>query len=259
MAVYDLPISEIGKGANENYLVIDAGNLYTKVAVFGPDFFFQIFEDWLKVADLKDIVANRKIKTAILASSRGDIPEKLRKYLKKNFDLLQSGKGLKLPIKSNYKKGSPGFDRLAASAYAKKMFPGKKTLVIVAGTCITYNVLNAQGEFCGGAISPGLWMRAKAMHAFTNGLPMVEPDYSKKLKVRGESTDENLAAGVGYGAISEIEGMIAKYKLDSGIEQVLISGGDGKFLAASIKCNIFVSPIEQMVLKGLYLILKHNV
>jgi len=96
MAVSDLPISEIGQGDNENYLVIDAGNLFTKVAVIGPNSFFGVFEGWVRVADIKVICQNRKIKIAILASSRGEIPETLKKFLKDNLVLLQAGKKLKL-------------------------------------------------------------------------------------------------------------------------------------------------------------------
>ena len=66
-----------------------------------------------------------------------------------------------------------GADRLALSAAAVHFYPGKNNLVVVLGSCITYNFINQYHEFIGGSISPGMEMRFKAMQVFTAKLPLV--------------------------------------------------------------------------------------
>ena len=64
-------------------------------------------------------------------------------------------------------------DRIAAVCGAKVFYPGVNCLVVDFGTCITYDFVNAQGEYEGGAISPGINMRFKAMSNFTGSLPSI--------------------------------------------------------------------------------------
>ena len=61
-----------------------------------------------------------------------------------------------------------GADRLAAVAAAVDLFPHKHNLIISLGTCITYNYVNEQHEFLGGSISPGMQMRFRSMHEYTD-------------------------------------------------------------------------------------------
>ena len=60
-----------------------------------------------------------------------------------------------------------GADRLALSAAVVYFFPKQHNLVIGMGSCITYNFINADHEFLGGGISPGMEMRMKALNQFT--------------------------------------------------------------------------------------------
>ena len=79
------------------------------------------------------------------------------------------------PIRNVY--GTPltlGADRLANVVGAMQRFPGRAILAIDLGTCITYDVCEADGTYAGGAISPGLRMRATAMNAYSARLPWVD-------------------------------------------------------------------------------------
>ena len=69
-----------------------------------------------------------------------------------------------------------GADRLALSAAAVYFFPRQHNLVIGMGSCVTYNFINAEHEFLGGGISPGMEMRMKSLNQFTAKLPIVKPD-----------------------------------------------------------------------------------
>ncbi len=64
-------------------------------------------------------------------------------------------------------------DRLAAVVAANWLKPGHDVLVIDAGTCVTYDFIDADGAYHGGNISPGMRMRFKALNIFTDKLPKV--------------------------------------------------------------------------------------
>lgn len=162
---------------------------------------------------------------------------------------------LPLPLKNGYKSSATlGSDRMAASIGAFGLYPNKNVLVIDAGTCIKYNFTDAANTYHGGAISPGLPMRLKAMHSFTGRLPLIEidPDFNKLI---GETTHESLLSGAINGCVFEIEGMIKAYQQLYSDLTILITGGDASFLANRLKNPIFAHP--NLVLDGLNSVLKH--
>lgn len=67
-----------------------------------------------------------------------------------------------------------GTDRVAAAVGATVLFPGQNCLVIDMGSCITADLVDAELTFRGGLIAPGLHMRLRAMHTFTERLPLVD-------------------------------------------------------------------------------------
>lgn len=155
-------------------LAIDIGNTRTKLAVFDGDTLVRK-EVWetLAISPLQDLAYNQKIEKVIL-STVANVPAEVEEFLKNQFHYLQLTTETPLPIRIRYKTpGTLGKDRIAAAAGAFHLYPGENCLVIDAGTCITSDVLNAQGEFLGGNISPGIEMRLKAMHHFTARLPLV--------------------------------------------------------------------------------------
>ncbi len=147
-----------------------------------------------------------------------------------------------------------GADRLALCAAAVKYYPTKNNLVIGLGTCVTYNFINKYHEFVGGAISPGLEMRLKAMHHFTAKLPMVEAD--SDIPLMGYDTRTNLLTGAVMGLALEIDGFIDAYQQKYGNFNVLLTGGDIVHLASHLKNKIFADP--DLIFKGLYAISEVN-
>ena len=154
------------------------------------------------------------------------------------------------PIKIEY--GSPetlGVDRLLAATAAFLEY-GPNVLAVTAGTCITYNVVQ-NGVFKGGAISPGLQMRFRAMHDFTSALPKVESDPNAGLV--GTDTITNLQAGVNVALPLEVEAMISQYCNEFSLEKVVICGGDRNALRNPLKKHIFApSNYELHALKQLH-------
>jgi type III pantothenate kinase len=63
---------------------------------------------------------------------------------------------------------------LALVAALSKQFPAQDSLVVSIGTCITYSLLAKNNAFRGGAISPGVDLRLRSLHEFTDKLPLVQ-------------------------------------------------------------------------------------
>lgn len=147
-----------------------------------------------------------------------------------------------------------GADRLALSAAAVYFFPKQHNLVIGMGSCITYNFINADHEFLGGGISPGMEMRMKALNQFTAKLPIVKPDGNVPLI--GYDTASNILSGVVMGMANEIDGFINAYNERFGNFNVHLTGGDLVHLAPHLKNQIFADP--ELIFKGLYAISEVN-
>jgi type III pantothenate kinase len=147
-----------------------------------------------------------------------------------------------------------GADRLALAAAVVYFFPKQHNLVIGMGSCITYNFINADHEFLGGGISPGMEMRMKSLNQFTAKLPIVKPDGNVPLI--GYDTVTNILSGVVMGMANEIDGFINSYKERFGNFNVHLTGGDLVYLAPHLKNQIFADP--ELIFKGLYAISEVN-
>ena len=160
------------------------------------------------------------------------------------------------PLKNLYRSAQTlGTDRLAGAVGGGRLFPNQNVLVIDAGTCIKYNFVNSNNEYIGGAISPGLNMRLKALHTFTSRLPLLKVDEDYNTLV-GTNSVESILSGVQLGVVAEIEGCIALYRQQYPDIKVVITGGDVNFFEKRLKNSIFAD--EYLILKGLNIILEHN-
>ncbi len=147
-----------------------------------------------------------------------------------------------------------GLDRIAAVVGASMECPGRPVLIVDAGTCVTYDLLTADGTFAGGNIAPGIRLRLLAMHEHTGKLPLVSD--SGEIPEIGFSTETAMRAGATLGVAYEIEGYMARLNEIYPDLFVFLTGGDALKLAAKIKSRIFVN--ENLVLTGLNRILQEN-
>ena len=147
-----------------------------------------------------------------------------------------------------------GADRLALSAAAVELFPGKHNLVVGLGTCITYNFIDKYRQFLGGGISPGMEMRLKSLRDYTAKLPLVKADWNFPLV--GYDTRTNITSGVILGMAKEIDGIIDAYSERYSNFNVLLTGGDSPYFAQLMKNKIFADP--HLIYKGLYAISEYN-
>ena len=118
---------------------------------------------------------------------------------------------VKLPFKINYLNPEMlGVDRICNVAALSKINNLSNCLSIDIGTCIKFDFLNAKNEYEGGSISPGLNLRFKALHAFTEKLPLISP--STYVNLVGNSTKSSIQAGVQIGIQQEIICLISYYQ-----------------------------------------------
>lgn len=235
-------------------LVVDYGNTLAKVAIFNQSQLTEKFAFTSK-NDLEAFVRNSTAENFMVSSVNADAQQILewasgakRKYL--------LSYQLPLPIKLRYSTPHTlGVDRIAGACGAVELFEGFNTLVIDSGTCITYDFTDAEGNYWGGGISPGLLMRFKAVHTFTARLPLVTPTEAPELV--GNSTETSIQSGIINGMAGEIDGIIERYQTKYPDLKVILCGGDAPFFENKLKAAIFASP--DLVLFGLNSVLIHNV
>lgn len=237
-------------------LILDFGNTFKKLAVFKADeqLDFRLTQEDViqQIEELKQ--KYQGIDSAIL-SSVVKIDLHTLHYLKSNFRFLLFDHQTPIPIINEYKTPETlGKDRLAAAVGAHLLFPQTNTLVIDAGSSITYEFIHCEGIYKGGAISPGLGLRAKALHQFTDMLPLVE--YNAKTELLGSDTQSCLKSGIVNGAIAEVNSMIERFVDEFGQLKVILTGGDANYFEKSLKYDIFAS--ANLVLVGLNHILDFN-
>ncbi len=238
-------------------LVIDIGNSQIKTAVFKDDIIIdkEIFSKKDLYYRLVNISVKHKISYAIL-SSVGKIDDSVFKKIQNLFHLVVLNANTKLPFKNKYETPQTlGVDRIALIAAAVNQYPNTNVLVIDAGSCITYDFVDDKKDYFGGAISPGITMRYKALNFNTANLPQLS--ISETIPNKGTSTEKAIHLGVLKGIIFEIEGVIRQYKAENQKLTVILTGGDIIFLARNIKSTIFANPI--FLLEGLNSILRHNI
>ena len=238
-------------------LVIDIGNTRTKFTVFNQgEIAISVPVDEFK-AEYLDLLKNEhpQLNKAIISSVKEYNPELKTKLQEsfKTFIVLNSE--TPLPIKNSYKsKQTLGNDRIAAVVGANFLYPGTNLLVIDAGSALTYDFINENGNYLGGNISPGINMRFKALNSFTGKLPLVCLDESNVLF--GDTTETAIRAGVQNGAVFEVDKTIDTFKEFYNNLEVIITGGDVKFFDKRLKNSFFVN--FNLVGIGLNRILEYN-
>ena len=236
-------------------LVLDIGNTFSKLAVFRQKELLH-FEQLIKidVFTLIKIINKYQIECSTISSVNEDITE-LEELLKVNTKYIRFNTDVLHTINNHYESPHTlGLDRWAKVIAAHRLHNGKNTLMIDAGTCITYDVLTAADEYFGGSISLGINMRFKALNQFTERLPLVHWDPEQIKIADGTDTQKAISSGVLQGVLNEIEGFIAQENKKNKDLQVILTGGDGVFLNKQLKNSIFAAQITHepyLVLKGL--------
>ena len=235
-------------------LIIDVGNTRVKLALFEKTELIKSAISSYKDIEKKSIsmLKNNNISN-IIVSSVGN-PDLIKPKLFSGHRSIYLDHQTKVPFKNKYESPKTlGVDRIALVSAAATNYPKKNVLIIDAGTCITYDMINKKNEYLGGAISPGINIRFKSLNEYTENLPLLEID---NFSLIGKSTKKSILSGVLNGVINEIDGVISQYLKKYPDLTVVLTGGDANFLAKKLKSSIFANP--NFLLEGLNSILIHN-
>ncbi len=121
-----------------------------------------------------------------------------------------------------------GIDRLVdAVAVNRLREPGRSAVIVDVGTAITVDLVAADGAFCGGSILPGLQISARALHEFTDLLPLVDvSELSEPPPALGASTETAMQSGLFWGTVGAIRQLIEQLGRDqSARPQIFLTGG----------------------------------
>jgi type III pantothenate kinase len=223
-------------------LAIDVGNTRIKGAVFEGDTLVEyVFFQPDKVMENFEIFFKKHPKVShLVVSSVGKALEIDFEKLSKSISVHFISHEDLFPFQNKYATPKTvGIDRLVLATGATLLFPFSNRLIIDAGTCVTYDFIDAQNNYWGGAISPGLRLRYESLHQFTSKLPLLTKE--EPINFIGNTTDQSIHSGVVNGLIYEMEGFISQYQMKNEKFTIILTGGDADFLAKRLKNTIFAN------------------
>jgi len=251
-------------------LAIDVGNTHTVVGVYEGD---RLVRHWRVLSDpgrtsdeygvlLWNLYRASELpipkKSAIIVCSvvppmTTVVEDLCRDYF--HAEPLVVGPGVKtgMPILYDNPK-EVGADRIVNAVAAFERFR-KGCIVVDFGTATTFDCVSAKGEYLGGVITPGLGISLDALVTRTAKLPRVE--LVRPPKVVGKNTVHAIQAGIVYGYVSLVDGLVARIRDEIGAEaRVIATGGFAAMLAP--ESTTIEAFDEFLTLEGLRLIHRRN-
>ncbi|MFV5702878.1 type III pantothenate kinase [Flavobacterium sp. XS2P12] len=223
-------------------LAVDVGNTRIKAAVFEGDILVNNFVFVRKELqkNIQNILKKYKKIADLIVSSVGDVEKQLFLEFENDLKVHFISHEDPFPFVNCYSTPKTlGIDRMVLAAGATIQFPNQNRLVIDAGTCVTFDFIDENNNYLGGAITPGLRLRYESLHDYTAKLPLLTLDNPKGLI--GKSTSESIHSGVVNGLVYEIDGFIDEYSARYSNFIIILTGGDTDFLAKRLKNTIFAN------------------
>ena len=210
----------------------------------------------LNILSNKDI-SNKDISAIVMCSVVPPLTTTFIDLFKDYFNIspLIIGSGTKTGIKIMY--DSPrdvGADRIVDAAAVLHLYKGA-AIIVDLGTATVFDAITANGEYLGGAISPGIGVSAESLYKATSQLKRVELIAPKT--AIGKTTTHAIQSGLILGYSELIKGMIKRFKeeLDNNAK-IIATGGLADIISKEV--NLFDIIDHDLTLKGLQILYKLN-
>ena len=253
-------------GATDLLLVVDAGNTNTVFGVYrGEELVenFRLSTDVERTADeygatlltlfgragLDSTAVGAVIVSSVVPPLNPTLGWLAETFFGSHPLFVEPGVRTGLPIRYD-NPAEVGADRIVNAVAARHLF-GAPVVVVDFGTATTFDIVNAQGEYAGGIISPGILISAEALFAHASRLYRV--DVRPPAQLIGRNTAAAMQAGIYFGYVGLVDGILARLKAEiPGLEQVVATGGQAEMIAAGSQHIRRVEP--RLTLTGLRLI-----
>ena len=251
-------------------LAIDCGNTNTVFSIWNGDRFictWRIATDHKRTADeyfvwLSSLMMMTKteaqITEAIISSTVPRVVFNLRVLCNRYFDcrpLVVGKPDCRLPVAPRVDQGTTvGPDRLV-NTVAGHARHGGDLIVVDFGTATTFDVADTDGAYIGGVIAPGVNLSLEALHMAAAALPHV--DVTRPQKVIGTNTVACMQAGIYWGYVGLVEGIVRQIRAERGRPmKVIATGGLAPLFGQGTE--IFDSVEDDLTMHGLVLIHRYN-
>ncbi|MFA9559806.1 type III pantothenate kinase [Evansella sp. AB-rgal1] len=250
--------------------VLDVGNTNIALGVYKKEelvYHWRIGTDTSKTEDqyamiIKDLFHDKGLRLTdiegiIISSVVPPIMFSLEQMCIKYFHIkpMVIGPGIKTGLNIKYDNPKEvGADRIV-NAVAGIHFYGSPLIIVDFGTATTYCYINEQNHYMGGAIAPGINISTEALYNKASKLPRIE--IAKPNSIIGKNTVHAMQAGILYGYVGQVEGIVKRMKAASKSEPTVIAtGGLASLIAKDSDVIDIVDPL--LTLKGLQIIYEKN-
>ncbi|QPC47994.1 type III pantothenate kinase [Mangrovibacillus cuniculi] len=211
------------------------------------------------VKSLFDTVGLRfdQMEGVIISSVVPPIMYALEKMCEKYFKIkpLVVGPGIKTGLNIKYDNPKEvGADRIVNAVAAIKEY-GSPLIIVDFGTATTYCYINEQQQYMGGAIAPGIGISTEALYSKAAKLPRIE--ITRPDEIIGRNTVSAMQAGILFGYVGQVEGIVQRIKAQANKEPLVIATGGLSSLIAK-ESNVIDIVDSELTLKGLRMIYNRN-
>lgn len=251
-------------------LVIDVGNSNIVLGIYREE---RLLQDWrvstdrsrtpdeyallirglFRLADIDFADIDAIIISSVVPTLTGVLEKLCRRYFSREPQVVGPDTKTGMPILYDNPR-EVGADRIVNSvaAFEKHRCP---LVIIDFGTATTFDVVNRQGEYCGGAIAPGLMISTEALFKKASRLPRI--DVMKPPAIIARNTVNSMQAGVFFGYVGLVDGIVQRMKQESGESpRVIATGGLAGLIAPESQTIDEVD--EYLTLEGLRLLYQRN-
>jgi type III pantothenate kinase len=244
-----------------NLLALSVGNSRLAIGVFRSgelDFVHRIphgqLGEWAaKITEAWAMIAGKPNAAVVGASVNPPLNEGLEILIQNvcGVKMQWVGREIEIPIEVRTQAPSEtGIDRILCVAAAFEQL-GKACVVVDAGSAITVNCCDDQGDFLGGAIAPGVSMMLDVLHEKTGKLPRVEFEPPGNETI-GDSTRSAICHGVFYGLRGLVRELVENFATELGSwPEVIATGGDADKLFSGWEIIHAITP--DLILYGIAL------